>query len=198
MKFTSSSLCIFTLSCLLLITLSNCEEKNLKKQVNYVKDPTNFGSELGVVIRKNPSVYVDNRLDAPLLEPPKQFLEFGNSNTSSLPNIGGYPKSPEVVNPTILFHSKSPVSVVKTTPAHLGYRNEKTTLTSFNKETGKTESHDIVNTVPIYGNINSVHTVLKSTLKPYDLQYRRFKKERSQVAENPEMAFTRDERYVRE
>ena len=45
------------------------------------------------------------------------------------------------------MHSKSPVSVVTETPAHLGWRNEQKTLTTLNTTTGK---------VPIYGNVQQV------------------------------------------
>lgn len=54
------------------------------------------------------------------------------------------------------MHSKSPISVVSETPAHLGWRNEQKTLTTLNSSTGKVEQHTVTNKVPIYGNVQQV------------------------------------------
>lgn len=54
------------------------------------------------------------------------------------------------------MHSKSPISVVSETPAHLGWRNEQKTLTTLNSSTGKVEQHTITDKVPIYGNVQHV------------------------------------------
>lgn len=175
---------------------SNKFHKN--RQVNIVSDRTGFGSDVGVLVRKNPTVFVDNKYGLARLESPQQFNSFSNSNTSNLPNVGGYGKTAEIVNPTILFHSNSPATIVKTQPAHLGYRNEKSTITSFNKQTGRVETHDVVNKTPIMGEIESVHTVHVDSVKPYDLQYRRFRKPRTVVRDNGEMEFQRNERFVNE
>jgi len=175
---------------------SNKNHKN--SQVNLIKDASNFGSDINVVVRKNPTVFTDNRYGLNRLEPLRTFNNFGNSNTSNLPNVGGYGKTAEIVNPTILFHSSSPVTMVKTQPAHLGYRNEKTTVTSFNKATGKTETHDIIQKTPIYGEIESIKTGKADTVKQYDLQYRRFRAPKTTVRMNGELNFPRNERFVNE
>lgn len=54
------------------------------------------------------------------------------------------------------MHSKSPISVVTETPAHLGWRNEQKTLTTLNSSTGQVEQHTMTNKVPIYGNVQHV------------------------------------------
>lgn len=212
MKFFTSKITCFTIVILVAFVISSEKKgKNLKthskktheynkksNQVNIISDRTGFGSDVGVVVRKSPTVFVDNRYGLARLEPTQQFNSFSNSNTSNLPNVGGYGKRPEIVNPTILFHSNSPATVVKTQPAHLGYRNEKSTITSFNKRTGRVETHDIVNKTPILGEIESVHTVHVDSVKPYDLQYRRFRKPRTVVRDNAEMAFQRNERFINE
>ena len=174
----------------------NAKHQKVNKQVNFVKDNSHFGSEIGVVVRKNPSVFVDNRMGLPLLEKPQEFTSFSNSNTSNLPNVGGYGKSPEQVNPTILFHSNFPGTIVKTQPAHIGYRNEQTTISALNKQTGRVETHNVNQKKPIYADIESVHTVHIDSVKPYDLQYRRFRKERNIVRDNSEFTYNRNERFI--
>ena len=57
------------------------------------------------------------------------------------------------------MHSKSPISVVSETPAHLGWRNEQKTLTTLNSSTGKVEQHTLTNKVPIYGNVQHVKLI---------------------------------------
>ena len=57
------------------------------------------------------------------------------------------------------MHSKSPISVVSETPAHLGWRNEQKTLTTLNSSTGKVEQHTLTNKVPIYGNVQHVKSI---------------------------------------
>ncbi len=209
--FTSKITCFIVIILVAFVISSEKKGKSLKghskkaheshkksNQVNIVSDRTGFGSDVGVVVRKSPTVFVDNRYGLARLEPPQQFNSFSNSNTSNLPNVGGYGKTAEIVNPTILFHSNGPATIVKTQPAHLGYRNEKSTISSFNKQTGRVETHDIVNKTPILGEIESVHTVHVDSVKPYDLQYRRFRKPRTTVRDNGEMAFPRNERFINE
>lgn len=74
-----------------------------------------------------------------------------------------------MIGPHIVYRSKNPISVVKDTPAHIGYRNEEKTLTSLNTETGKVESHTMNEKVPIYGNIQEVKTVYRTDERSYDL-----------------------------
>lgn len=160
-----------------------------KKQVAYIGDRSGFGSELGVVVRKSPTVHTGNQLGYPILPQPYRSTWFQNSNTSNGPNVGHLGRTPEIVNNSITFHDRQPITLVKETPAHLGYRNEKQVINSVNKQTGKVESHTIHNKVPIYGNIMSTHTAVQDSVKQYDLDFRRMRKSHSQVHDNPEFKF---------
>ena len=72
------------------------------------------------------------------------------------------------------MHSKTPISVVKETPAHIGWRNEQKTITSLNLESGKAEHHTLNQKTPIYGNVEEVKTVYKNNVRSYDLEHKRF------------------------
>lgn len=211
MKFIPSKLALISLLILISFVVSShkkgksgnlkskTHKSHHKKQVNVVIDATKgFGSDVGVVVRKTPTISVNNKLGLPLLEPPQQFNTFTNSNTSSLPTVGGYGRSAEIVNPTILFHDSHPITLVKRTPAHLGYRDERTTISSFNKESGRVESNDIIQRKPIYGEIESVKTAKVNSIKQLDLQYRRFRAQKNIVQDNPEFQFSRNERFISE
>ena len=80
-----------------------------------------------------------------------------------------------------MVHSKSPISVVKETPAQVGWRNEQRDITSLNLETGKAEHHTIGQKVPIYGNIEEVKTVYKNDARSYDINEKRFGPIRSEI-----------------
>jgi hypothetical protein len=73
-----------------------------------------------------------------------------------------------------VLHSKTPISVIKETPAHVGWRNEQKSITSLNLETGKAEHHTLHHKTPIYGNVEEVKTVYKNDARSYDIQNRRF------------------------
>lgn len=168
-----------------------------KKQISYVGDRSGFGSEMGVVVRKSPTVHTGNQLGYPILPLPYRSTWFQNSNTSNGPNLGHLGKSPEIVNNSITFHDRQPITMVKETPAHLGYRHEKQVINSVNKQTGKVESHTLHNKVPLYGNIMSTHTAVEDSVKQYDLDFRRMRKSHSQVHENPEFRFdAADNKYT--
>jgi hypothetical protein len=72
------------------------------------------------------------------------------------------------------MHNKAPISVVHETPAHVGWRNERKTITSLNTETGKVEQSVIDNRVPIIGNIETTKTVYRNDRRSYDLHHKRF------------------------
>jgi hypothetical protein len=78
-------------------------------------------------------------------------------------------------------HSKSPISVVKETPAQVGWRNEQKSITSLNLESGRPEHHTLNERVPIYGNIEEVKTVYKNDVRSYDLAQRQFGPIRSEI-----------------
>jgi len=206
MKFTSKLIIISLIVFSSMVALSvekKGKSRNLKskshhkKQVNLVTDNTRgFGSDIGVIVRKTPTIMAVNKLGLPLLEHPQTFNTFSNSNTSSLPTVGGFGRDAEIVNPTITFHNSNPITLVKRTPAHLGYRNEKTSIVSYNKNSGKAETNEIVERKPIYGEIESIRTAKVNNIRQLDLQYGRFRKQRNIVHDNPELHFNRNERFV--
>lgn len=174
---------------------SHLKKAKKNKQLTLVDDRSNFGSNIDMVVRKSPSVYVENKFEYPRIQEPANGIYFSNSNTSSQPNIGGWGKTAEIVNPTILFHSKEPVSVVEKIPAHLGYRNVDHTYTAFNRDNKQFETHKTTEKEPIYGEINAVKTYSAETIKPFDLVFNRFRKPETIVRENPEFQYSRNMKY---
>jgi hypothetical protein len=170
-------------------------KKSKKKQIQIVNDHAGFGSSISQVVRKTPSINIENRLEYPTIAEPLEYTYFSNSNTSSQPNIGEYGKLAEIVNPTVLFHSNRPLSVVEDIPAHLGYQNIKHEYTARNKATNEIEKHEHNEKVPIYGTIQAVKNLNVETVKPFDLQFRRFRKPQTTVHDvNAEVNFQADRR----
>ena len=165
------------------------KSKKNKKQVDIITDKSGFGTDIGVVIRKFPGIWAHNTSGEELLEPPQSHVWFSNSNTSNGPNVGTMGVSPEIVNNQIILHDREPVTLVKETPAQLGYRNEVKKVTVLNKATGRTESHDLHQKTPIYGNVESIKTVSADTVKSYDMDFRRMRKPYTRIQENPEFTF---------
>ena len=154
------------------------------KQINLVTDLNGFHSDLHHVIRRDPSLTTTTAYGTHTLEPPSRVNHFSNSNTSNSPNVGSLGHSAEIVGPQIVLHHKQPITTIKETPAHIGYRNENKRITSYNVDTGHVESHDINQKIPIYGNIQEVKTVYKNDVKSYDLEHKRFGPIRSTITEN--------------
>lgn len=61
------------------------------------------------------------------------------------------------------------MSAIKETPAHVGWRNEKQTVTSLNKETGQVEQHVIDSKVPLVGVVQEVKELKVHTTRKYDV-----------------------------
>lgn len=61
------------------------------------------------------------------------------------------------------------MSAIKETPAHVGWRNEKNTITSLNKETGQVEQHVIDSKVPIVGVVQEVKELKVEHTRKYDI-----------------------------
>ena len=57
----------------------------------------------------------------------------------------------------MVVHSKRPISVITEQPAHIGYRDEQSTLTTLNRATGKMEQHHSTHKTPIFGKIQRVY-----------------------------------------
>ena len=152
-----------------------------KKQVHIVQDTSGFAADLHTVVRRNPSVTAMTRMGSHRLSMPSSSNYFSNSNTSTLPNVGFLGHTAEIVNPHIVVHSKSPISVVKETPAQVGWRNEQKTITSLNLQTGQPESNTLNNRVPIYGNIEEVKTVYRNDGRSYDIYRKQFGPIRTEI-----------------
>lgn len=82
------------------------------------------------------------------------------------------------------MHSKTPITAIKETPAHVGWRNEVKTITNLNTETGQTGTHELNSRVPIYGNIQEAKTVYRNDVRSYDLNQKTFGPIRTTVTEN--------------
>ena len=61
-----------------------------------------------------------------------------------------------ILDPSIYFHSAGGISVIKETPAHVGFRHETDYITSVNKASGKVEQHLLKRRIPITGIIQEV------------------------------------------
>jgi len=153
---------------------TNLRSHHKSHEVQLVTDKNGFGSRIEHVVRRTPSVNTVNRLGAGRLQPESRVIYSSNSNTSNGPNIGWFGRKAEIVQPHIVMHHNSPISVVHETPAHVGWRNERKTVTSLNTETGKVEQSTIDNRVPIIGNLEQVKTVYKHDTRSYDLHHKRF------------------------
>jgi len=93
MKFSKKKLigmCVLIILSSLQVTLAtNVENKENDKQINQVIDSRGlFNTQLNTVINRNPSVSTLNRGGNFRLGPFQQTVEFENSNTSNLPNVG--------------------------------------------------------------------------------------------------------------
>ena len=193
MKFLHAFFLILIIALICNHIASKSKKSHLKKnkfnKKQIIHDTTNFGSNVNTVIRKTPNVYYHNKFAYPELSSSPSNIYFGNSNTSSLPNPGGFSVTAQQINPSIIFHSKEPISVVENMPVHLGYKNRINEITSFDKQTGKVEKHEINDKIPLYGNVQHVRNLIHETIKPLDLQTRRFGKSISVVHENPELDY---------
>jgi hypothetical protein len=134
------SIIAITLAFILSTSFVSC--LNLKKDVppqSIIIDHTTDPS-LHHVIRRNPTVTTETHESA--IHPSAErsnMMSFGNNNDSNGRSVPfpDYGKSPEIANPAIYIHSKGKLSVLQETPAHVGWRSEQKTITSFNKDTSK-------------------------------------------------------------
>lgn len=61
------------------------------------------------------------------------------------------------------------MSAIKETPAHVGWRHEKKTVTSLNKKSGKVEQHEVDSKIPLMGMVQEVKTLKTKTTRKYDI-----------------------------
>jgi len=123
---------------LCMISLFSCTmlRKNNPPPLNIVVDQSSNPS-LQNVIRRVPTITSTHRV-SPIASPVgTQTMSFSNTNDNNgidiTPNELG--KSAEIVGPAIYVHGKGTLSALHETPAQIGWRNEKTVLTSLNKQT---------------------------------------------------------------
>merc|ERR1711976_23928 len=140
-------------------------------QIHLVRDMNGFNADLHQVYRRDPTVTTMAKLGEYNLPAPYTTISASNSNTSTLPNVGYLGKTAEVIDPQIVMRNRQGISVVKQTPAHIGYRNERQTVNALNMNTGKVETHTTNKKVPIYGHINEVKDVFKNNIRSYNFRY---------------------------
>jgi hypothetical protein len=95
---------------------------------------------LEFAIRRNPTVTSEVKYTPANQQAAKsQSISFSNTNDNNGPDVRQpeFGRSAEIVGPSIWVHQKGKLSVVHDTPAHVGWRNEITTITSLNKDTSK-------------------------------------------------------------
>ncbi len=155
----------FILAITLMVCVSISLGSNLKRnQRNVVIDRSTTGVELNHVVRKNPTITAVHQYGLPSGSAGSSTLSFGNNNDDNGPGLfGGYGKNAAIasifwinIDPSIYFHAKGGISVIKETPAHVGYRHETDYITSVNKSTGKVEQHVLNRKTPITGTIREV------------------------------------------
>lgn len=190
MKFIKNKtflVCVFALFTISMVSTKNLKETSEEKkeeQVHVVSDQNGFSADLAHVVRRTPTISTVTNVGNFRLNPPSNMISMSNSNTNNGPNVGDLGKTATIVYPHVVVHSKTPISVMKETPAHIGYRNEQKSLTSLNLETGKTESHTINNKVPIYGNIQEVKTVYKNDVRSYDIDNKQWGPIQSSISQS--------------
>jgi hypothetical protein len=112
MKFSKKKLvgmCVLIIFSSLQLTLSTkIENKENEKQINQVVDTRGlFNTQLDTVVNRNPTVTSLNRGGNFRLGPFQQTVDFENSNTSNLPNVGYLGTTAEIVgNFFIKFKSR--------------------------------------------------------------------------------------------
>jgi hypothetical protein len=102
MKFSKKKLVgifvVIILSSLQFTLAARIENKENNKQINQVIDSRGlFNTQLNTVVNRNPTVTTLNRGGNFRLQPMVQTVDFENSNTSNLPNVGSLGTTAEIV-----------------------------------------------------------------------------------------------------
>lgn len=102
MKFIKNTfILLITLSLLFSHVLSKSLKKKIKhrnhKDVHIVHDRNGFNAELQHVVRRSPTVATETRFGVNRLSAPSNSIYMSNSNTSTMPNIGSFGSTPEIV-----------------------------------------------------------------------------------------------------
>jgi len=156
----------------LLFALSLAFASNLKRK-HIVIDRSTTGAELTHVVRRNPTISSTHTYGLPTQSGTSNSVSFGSNNDDNGGN-SGFGKSAAIANPSIYFHSPGSISVIKETPAHVGYRHESNYVTSVNKASGKVEQHVINRTIPITGLIQEVKSIKTDITRRFDLTNNQF------------------------
>lgn len=173
MKFVTQFLKATLISMLVFNVLSN-NLKSKTKDVNLVSNYNNIVPTLTNVIRKAPTLTVDNRVDNYKVKEPSPYVHFSSSNTSSSANLGVLSNEPEIVTKDkIFFQRQNSVPIVESVPATLGFKKEEINISSLNKTTGNVENHTSTNISPIQGNVMRVKDVSATTTQVADLNFMR-------------------------
>lgn len=159
--------------------------KNNKNNNKQILASTLEGIHSSPLVHNVPISYNNNNNSG--LSKVPEITHFQNSNTSNLPDPEEYTKSPEINNPTIYLKKVEPISTVLNTPVHLGNKNVVNDITSIDKSTGITENHKVYSSIPILGNMQTEKSLLKETIQPYDLQYKRFRKPITTIKDNSDI-----------
>jgi hypothetical protein len=104
MKFTNKKLVeLFVLVLISSIQITICANNESDKQINQVIDSRGFNTNLNTVVNRNPTVTTLNRGSNFRLGPMSPLVDFSNSNTSNLPNVGDLGKTAEIVGKIYIF-----------------------------------------------------------------------------------------------
>jgi len=156
-----------------LFALSLAFASNLKRK-HIVIDRSSTGAEVSHVVRRNPTISSTHTYGLPTQAGASSSVSFGSNNDDNGSNLGGFGKSAAIAGPAIYFHSPGSISVIKETPAHVGYRHESNYITSVNKASGKVEQHVINRKIPITGVIQEVKSIKTDTSRRFDLGNNQF------------------------
>ncbi len=80
-----------------------------------------------------------------------------------------------------MIQRTTPFFGVKETPVHIGNRNEKTSITSYNLDNGKVESHTVNRKVPLYGTMQQAEPLYKTDIINYNLRNNNYERSKTYI-----------------
>jgi hypothetical protein len=150
------------LTCLVLIIGIASSMRLQAKQVSpvqIIQEVHPAQAQLTQVINRTPTISAVVAPSAPLRMESNE-VHFENSNTSTQPDTGIYTKKAYIPPLRVVVeHAPQPVTVLQSTPAHVGNRHTTTTVTTVSTEPGKegqVEEHKVETVSPIIGTIDQV------------------------------------------
>jgi hypothetical protein len=145
-----------------LIAIASKKVKKHKQIFPIVREINPVHSTLEQVIHREPTYSTPSPFGSYRTSQNNSGYEtFSSSNTDTRPNtyLRGY-KRAEEVKPGVVVHSRRPITVNVETPVDLGTSHQITTITSFDKATGESQTHQITKDVPIEGTRNKVNILI--------------------------------------